>query len=116
MKREKVLISDLAFNIAHSEGISPAQASRIIKMFIFYVLVEVATGKQIRLESFCNIEGYYQPKRTGSHPKTHEPIEIGPSVRIKFSLSNIFKQMVQPYIDKFETIYKEEKETTNDGK
>jgi len=109
MKREKILISDLALFISHSEGISPAQANRIIKMLIYYILVEVAMGKQVRLESFCNIEGYFQPKRTGSHPKTHEPIEIGSSVRIKFSLSNIFKQMVQPYISKFETIYKEDK-------
>lgn len=100
-KIEKVTRKDLAKNISHLEGISITAADRIIKQIFDNIIYSIVEKKIVEIPGFGRFFGKYVPPRKGSHPQSHEKIEIEDRVQMKLDTSSTLKRYLRNFVDKF---------------
>ncbi|MFB6283754.1 MAG: HU family DNA-binding protein [Halobacteria archaeon] len=107
-KLPKVGRRTIAEALVHTEGLTQTQAEKVVKLVFDEVLYQVLEQKIVDIPGFGKFFGKYTPPRLGSHPQTHETIEIGPTVQMRAEFSSNVKKQLNNYVDRFQ-------EVLNDG-
>lgn len=81
---KKTTKADLIDNIAATEGLSKAQAARVVEQLLHFITEEVAVGHKVALHGFGTFEPRFRQARTGRNPKTGEAVEIAASTSMGF--------------------------------
>jgi nucleoid DNA-binding protein len=89
------------------EGMPISKAKRIVGLTIDCIIYALKSDKKVVLTNLGSITTKYKPGRNGIHPRKLTPIQVQPSVAIKFTPSNSIKQGVKPLLDVHTERYKE---------
>jgi nucleoid DNA-binding protein len=98
---EKVGRKEVAYGVAHVEGITQTQAERIVDLVFKQILYLVIERKLVEIPGFGRFFGKYVEGKKGSHPQTHEEIDIEPRVQMRAEFSTNVKRSLKQYVDKF---------------
>lgn len=83
-KPERYNRRKIAQAIAHTEGLTLAQAERITQLIIDIIIFAVSNGSSVYLPNLGKFEASYMPPRSGRHPRTHDPMIVKEGLRLKF--------------------------------
>lgn len=98
---EKVGRKEIAKNISHVEGISETAADRIVDQVFKHIMYTIVHKKVVDIPKFGKFYGKYIPKRKGSHPQSHEEIEIDDRVQLRLECSSSLKKYLKQYVEDF---------------
>jgi len=104
----KVGRSEVAKAISHVEGLSKTQSERIVDLVFKNIIYLVIERNLVEIPGFGRFFAKYVGPRKGSHPQTHEEIEIGPRVQIRAEFSSSLKNNLNKYVEDFKGLTEEE--------
>jgi len=107
-KLGKVGRKKLAEGLAHMEGLSKTQSERIIDLVFRQIKYLVIEKNIVEIPGFGRFFAKYVGSRIGSHPQTHEKIEIEPRVQMRAEFSSTVKKSLNNHIDSFREVMEEE--------
>lgn len=101
---------EIASHIAHLEGISHEQASRITKNVINAIILGLANGYTVNLNGLMRLTGEYVKPRQGYHPLERCPMEVPARVRVRTSFSQVLRNLLKGKVELFEKLASEEEQ------
>lgn len=87
--------SELVEAIAHSSGVTKADANRVLDTFMMTVTDALKSGDQVVLPGFGSFSTGNRSARTGRNPQTGQTIQIKASRVAKFKAGKTLKEAVQ---------------------
>ena len=93
--------ADLAYGLAHLEGISESQAKRIIDHLVHQIIYALLEGKTVYLPRLCSIKMVPNETKRGVHPLTLEPLVIEPTLKVRFKASTTLVKAAKSYAGVF---------------
>ncbi|WP_133126788.1 HU family DNA-binding protein [Legionella nagasakiensis] len=94
-KGEKMNKSELVEAIANGSGVTKADASRVLDVFMATVTDVLKKGDQVVLPGFGSFSTGNRSARTGRNPQTGQTIQIKASRVAKFKAGKSLKEAVQ---------------------
>jgi DNA-binding protein HU-beta len=94
-KGEKMNKSELVEAIAHTSGVTKADANRVLDTFMMTVTDALKSGDQVVLPGFGSFSTGNRSARTGRNPQTGQAIQIKASRVAKFKAGKSLKEAVQ---------------------
>lgn len=107
--KRRVSCEQLAHGLAHMEGLTRAQSVRVVKTVFQHILLHLSEGAVVDIPGILKLETIYTQPRQGSHPKTHDPIEVKEGIRLRAQLSVRAKEVLLGRIEVFREKYLEKK-------
>jgi len=107
-KLGKVGRKEIAKGLAHMEGLSKTQSERIIDLVFRQIKYLVIEKNIVEIPGFGRFFAKYVGPRVGSHPQTHEKIEIEPRVQMRAEFSNTVKKSLNNHISSFRQLMEDE--------
>jgi DNA-binding protein HU-beta len=95
-------IGDLAAGLATMEGLSEAQARRIIEVLTELLLIALSDGQRVVLPKLGSFTPVYRSSRSGIHPRNLTPIKVPATVRIRYKPTTALKQQMRLLISSLE--------------
>ncbi len=87
--------SELVEAIANGSGVTKAEASKVLEVFMATVTDVLKSGDQLVLPGFGSFSTGLRAARTGRNPQTGNAIEIKASRVAKFKAGKSLKEAVQ---------------------
>jgi DNA-binding protein HU-beta len=87
--------SELVEAIANGSGVTKAEASKVIDVFMMTVTDVLKNGDQLVLPGFGSFSTALRSARSGRNPQTGQAIEIKASRVAKFKAGKTLKEAVQ---------------------
>jgi DNA-binding protein HU-beta len=87
--------SELIEAIAQGSGVTKADTSRVLDMFMSTVTGVLQSGDQLVLTGFCSLSVGHRAERKGRDPRTGKEIKIKASRVVKFKTGKLLKEAVQ---------------------
>lgn len=91
---EKLTRSDITKSVAERLNVTNKEADEIICATLDFIAENLAAGNRISLKNFGSFELHARAGRTGTNPKTKEPIEIPASIAPVFKPAKALKDAV----------------------
>jgi DNA-binding protein HU-beta len=88
--------ADLVAAMARHLGSTKAEAERALDAFTGCVATGLRQG-EVSIVGFGSFRAARRAARIGRHPRTHQPLEIGPSLGISFRPGKSLKDSVSPF-------------------
>lgn len=82
---------ELIAKAAEAEGITKAQAQRVIEFVTETIKDEVAAGRPFTVVGLGTFKQVHKAEKSGRNPKTGEPLTIPAHNSVHFSASKAFK-------------------------
>lgn len=93
--------SDLVSGLSHLEGISESQSRRVIDHIIEQIVYALLDGKTVYLPKLGSFNLVLRKTKKGVHPLKLIPLVVGPSLKVKFTVSITLKEIIKAHVDKF---------------
>ena len=87
--------SELIDAIAHGSGVTKADTSKMLDVFMSTVTDTLKSGDQLVLTGFCSFSVGHRAERKGRDPRTGKEITIKASRVVKFKTGKLLKEAVQ---------------------
>ncbi len=87
--------SELVEAIAHSSGVTKADANRVLDTFMMTVTDALKSGDQVVLPGFGSFSTGNRSARPGRNPQTGQTLQIKASRVAKFKAGKTLKEAVQ---------------------
>ncbi len=85
---------ELIQTLKESNGISRAEAQRVIELFFDAMAEALAKGHRVEIRGLCSFKVKDYPSYTGRNPKTGEPVTVKPKKLPFFKAGTDLKKRV----------------------
>lgn len=106
----KVGRHEIAKGVSHVEGLSMTQAERVVDLVFKNIKFLMIERYLIEIPGFGRFYAKYVGPRKGSHPQTHEHIQINSRVQARAEFSSSLKETLNQHRDEFSGLLGSSKE------
>lgn len=86
--------TELIAAVAEKTGLAKKDTEVVVNAALDAITAELAAGNRVQLAGFGTFEARARAARTGTNPKTKEPIEIPASTTVGFKPNKALKEAV----------------------
>ena len=81
--------------VAARSGLDVARAAKVVETVLAIIVEQIGQGETVNISGFGAFGTYDRQGRRGSHPRTHQPMDIPPSKMPVFRPSPSFRNRIQ---------------------